>query len=260
MQNSTHLTFKKGLMLLLLVLTGSIFGQVEQKQETTNFLPEGFVIYKEIQGDLNGDDVDDHVVIVKGTEKEKIVINRFDKEVDRNRRGILIYLTEIDKNNLVVENLQCFLSENEDGGAYYAPQLSMEIKEGKLYVDYEHGRYGYWSFIFQYRNSDFELVEYDGNYSSHVIPEEANFDHININFLNKELSIFELSEIGETEQSPENYFEIKETIKVEEAPNGEEITYKTISKKMLIDADVLMKLSEIDCFGDLEGVMWEKID
>lgn len=255
MQYTTHLTMKKWLMLLLLVPTHLIFGQEEQEQNSHDFLPKGYMMYKQIQGDINGDGISDHVIIVKGTDKENIVINRFDKEVDRNRRGILIYLSEIDKNNLVLENLQCFMSENEDGGVYYAPELSIEIKEGKLNIEYKHGRYGSWSYIFQFQNSNFELVEYNEVYRNHGILEEVSFDEVKIDFLRKELSIFELAEIGNTGRifaEDEEIIENKETVKVEEDSDGSQITYKTIFKKISIGVDKMIKLSEIICFKELD--------
>lgn len=62
--------------------------------------------------------------------KEKIVINRFDEKVDRNRRGIIVLLSNIEGFDVAVKNYNCFESENEDGGVYFPPQLSIEIEKG----------------------------------------------------------------------------------------------------------------------------------
>ncbi len=150
-------------------------------------LPKGYKLFDKIQGDLNGDGLDDYVLIIKGTAKENIVVNRFDEEVDRNRRGVLVYLTNNDKTSLATKNLNCFSSENEDGGVYFPPELSITIENGKLYMYYGHGRYGYWKYTFRYQNTDFELIGYDSSatYGS-IVNQETN-----INFLTKKKLIRE---------------------------------------------------------------------
>ena len=40
---------KKILTLLITTLTTMVFGQVEQKQNPTDFLPEGFVVFEKIK-------------------------------------------------------------------------------------------------------------------------------------------------------------------------------------------------------------------
>ena len=83
--------------------------------------------------------------------------------LDRNRRGIMIFFRDGDDYKLVLENRQCFESENEDGGVYFAPELDVGVRKGNLYVHYGHGRYGWWQYTFRYRNSDFELIGYDND-------------------------------------------------------------------------------------------------
>ena len=189
-------------------------------------LPDGYKLFDKIQGDLNNDGKDDYVLIVKGTDKEKIVLNRFEKEVDRNRRGILIYLTSNGKDSLVTKNLSCFLSENEDGGVYFPPELTIYIENGKLYVHYGHGRYGHWKYTFRYQNSDFALIGYDSseNYGPIVNRETS------INFLTKKKFIRENVNEKTLEGGDEIFEETWEDIKTKE----------------------LRKLSEIKDFTDLE--------
>ncbi|MBL0686164.1 hypothetical protein JJQ60_21750 [Aquimarina mytili] len=189
-------------------------------------LPKGYTLFEKIQGDLNGDDLDDYVLIIKGTDKKKIVVNRFDKKVDRNRRGVLVYLTNKDKTILSTENLNCFSSENEDGGVYFPPELSIDIKNGKLYVHYGHGRYGYWKYTFRYQSSDFALIGYDSseNYGP-IINRETS-----INFLTKKKLIRE-NVNQNTEESGDEIFEDNWTD---------------------IDIKDLYRLSEIKDFDELE--------
>ena len=126
-------------------------------------LPHGFILYEKISGDLNGDSINDYVVIIKGTDKSKVIQDEYQGELDRNRRGLLIYLSSNNDFTLATKNLDCFSSENEDGGVYYPPQLSISIKNGKFYVAYEHGRYGYWKYTFRYQQNRFKLIGYDAS-------------------------------------------------------------------------------------------------
>ena len=149
--------------LLLIVVFLFLVNSSCKTQEKTlmDFLPQGYVVYKTHFGDLNKDGQEDCILIIKATNKENIVVNRFDKKVDRNRRGIIVLLKKKHRYQMVVKNDNCFYSENEDGGVYYAPQLSVEIKKGDLIINYEHGRYGSWYYTFRLRNSTFELISYD---------------------------------------------------------------------------------------------------
>lgn len=132
-------------------------------KELINFVPDGYVIYNEIYGDLNNDSVEDCAVMIKGTDTSKIVQDEYypDKKSDLNRRGIIILFKRDDKYELAVKNYDCFSSGNENGGGYYPPELDVYIKKGNLYAHFAHGRYGYWTHTFRYQNSDFELIGYD---------------------------------------------------------------------------------------------------
>lgn len=211
-------------MLLLSTLTTTVFGQVETKQNLSDFLPKGYVIFEKINGDLNKDGTEDLVIIVKGTNKENIVINQFDEKVDHNRRGIIVLFNKKDHYESVLKNYDCFSSENEDGGVYFPPELSIEIKNDNLYAHYAHGRYGYWQFTFRYQNSDFELIGYDESNGGAVIESEKS-----INFLTK-----------------------KKQVKVntnENAEGGDEVFKETWGK---IIVNRLIKLSEIKDFYELD--------
>ena len=197
----------------------------ELTKELTDYIPKGYIAFDTIYGDLNKDGMEDCVLIIKGTDKEKIITDEYRGELDRNRRGILILFTKNNGYELATKNYDCFSSENEDGGVYYAPELDITIEKGKLYVSYAHGRYGYWKYTFRYGNSDFELIGYDSseNYGPIVNRE------ISINFLTKK----KLENVNTNE----------------EAEGGDEIFEE---KWENIAIDNLIKLSEIKDFDTID--------
>jgi len=71
-----------------------------------------------------------------------------------------VLLNSANNYQLALENYDCFSSENEAGGVYFAPELWVKIEKGNLYINYSHGRYGYWSYTFRFQDSDFALIGY----------------------------------------------------------------------------------------------------
>ena len=176
---------KKLAFVVFLVIGTNAFGQAIPKtaKSPTEFVPAGYVVFEEIQGDLNKDDQADHVFIIKETKRANFVKNTFGNEVDRNRRGIIIAFKNNDQYELVLENRDCFSSENEEGGVYFAPELSVSIDKGNLFVLYDHGRYGHWGYNFRYQNADFELIGYDISHNRGPIVERST----SINFMTRRM-------------------------------------------------------------------------
>ena len=210
-------------LLFFLFFTTISFGQTEQKKEIADFLPKDAIIFQKISGDLNKDGIDDCILIIKKTDKSKIIKHEFRGELDRNRRGIIVLLNKKKYYELVVKNYDCFSSENEEGGVYFAPELSVEIKSNKLYVTYGHGRYGYWKYTFRLENTDFQLIGYDETNGGAVINSEKS-----INFLTKK--------------------KIEKVNTNQNAESGNEVFKET---KTNIKVDKLLKLSEIKDFDDI---------
>lgn len=180
---------KKLAFVIFLAIGTNVFGQSKSRvaKSPTEFVPAGYVIFQNIQGDLNGDNQADYVFIIKGTDKDMFVKDEFRGELDRNRRGIIIAIKNDDQYELVLENRNCFSSENEDGGVYFAPELDVYIEKGNLHVNYSHGRYGYWDYQFRYQNSDFELIGYDDSQNRGPIVERST----SINLLTKKIRVKE---------------------------------------------------------------------
>ena len=130
---------------------------------------------------------------------------------------------------LAVKNYDCFSSENEDGGVYYAPELSIEINRGNLYVHYLHGRYGYWKYTFSFQNSSFELIGYDKSDNRGPIVDVVT----SINFLSKKK---------------------QEKVNKNENAEGDDEVFKETWKN--INVVRLIKLSEVKNFDDLDMTVY----
>ena len=202
-----------------------ILGCKVPKSDLFDFIPKGYTEYEKYFGNLNKDGREDCVMLIKKTDTANIVTNRFNKKVDTNRRGIIVLFKNGNDYQLADKNYDCFSSENEDGGIYYPPELRIEIKNEKLYVHYEHGRYGYWKYTFRFHNSNFELIGFDSSSNYGPITNKET----SINFLTKKKLI-------------------KENIN-ENAEGGDEVFNETWSD---IEIENLIKLSEIKDFDELE--------
>jgi hypothetical protein len=180
-----------------------VFGCNAQDIEPSEFIPTGYSEFEKHFGDLNKDGLNDCVLIIKNTDTANIVTNRFDKKVDRNRRGIIVLFKTEKGYQLADINFDCFSSENEDGGVYFPPELGIEIKNNKLYFLYGHGRYGYWKYTFRFQKSNFELIGYDSSSDRGPI----TMSETSINFLTRKKLIKE--NINKNDEGGEENF--KET-------------------------------------------------
>jgi len=156
-----------------------------QNKTIPDFLPEGSVIFKKYNGDLNKDGKEDCIIITKKINEDNIVMNYYDEKVDRNKRGIIVLFKNEAGYDLAAENHDCFSSENEDGGNYFPPGLWIETERGNLIVHYGHGRYGYWRYIFRYNKNDFELIGYDQSENRGPVTQRKT----SINFITKRKQI-----------------------------------------------------------------------
>jgi hypothetical protein len=195
-----------------------------QGKDPLEFCPTGYAVIDKIQGDLNKDGVDDCILMIKEENKSNFEKNSEGTLVDRNRRGIVVLFKTNEKYELALKNYSCFSSENEDGGVYFAPELSMEIKKTNLFVKYSHGRYGFWNYMFRYQNSDFELIGYENEENDGPVVSKKT----SINFLTKKKQI--------------------KTNTNENAEGGDEVFEETWEK---IGLNKLIKLSEVK-FDELD--------
>ena len=198
---------------------------VADKQRITDFIPKGYKLFEKISGDLNKDGLDDCVLIIKATRKDGFERDYEGKLIDRNRRGIIVLFSEEKGYKVAVKNYNCFSSENEDGGVYFAPYLSIDIRNSKLFVHYAHGRYGYWEYCFRYQDSDFMLIGYESFGSQGP----TALGKVSINFLTGVR--YDDDNVNKYDDDAEEKF-VRKVIKLKKEP--------------------LKKLSEIDDFDELE--------
>ncbi len=225
--NPPGLIFMKN-PLLLVILFFTFLGNsrcIAQTKTLNEFIPEGYEIFDRVYGDLNKDNLEDCIIIIKGTDRNNIIKDEYRGELDLNRRGIIVLFNEKEGYELAVKNYDFFSSENEDGGVYYPPELSVNIEKGNLYIHFSHGRYGYWKYTFRFQKSDFELIGYDSSENfGPVIKRQTS-----INFLTKKKLL------------KENLYENAE---------GEDEVFKKTWKD--INVNELIKLSEIQDFNELD--------
>jgi hypothetical protein len=187
-----------------------------------DFIPKGYVLHtyeggffsegwKELKGDLDNDGRVDRVLIIKGTDKSKIVTVEYRGKLDRNRRGIIVLLNKGDYYERAFKNYDCFSSENEDGGVYSDAELGFEIKKGNVIISENHGRYGNWKYTFKLNRTDLELIGFDEieNYGPVVLRE------ISINFLSKK-KLERVNVNAHVEDGKEIFEETWSNIKVEQ--------------------------------------------
>lgn len=197
----------------------------DARKEPAEFVPKGFSVFEKAYGDLNKDGEEDCILIIKKIDKENIITDEHRGKLDRNRRGIIALFKTKEGYELASKNNNCFSSENEEGGAYYAPELMVYAEKGNLNIHYAHGRYGYWKYIFRYQNSDFELIGYED--SSNTGPTVNSTTSINFSTKKK------LTKINTNEN----------------AESGDEVFESTWTA---VTMPKLLRLSEIKDFDELE--------
>jgi len=217
----------KNILLVTLIITSTNSYSAADHNTVSNpvdLIPAGYTVFAKSVGDLNKDKQDDYVFMIKGTDKSEIFHDEQRGDLDRNRRGIIIALKDGANYDLIAKNLDCFSSENEDGGVYFAPELDVGITKGNLDISYGYGRYGYWSYTFRFQHNKFEMIGYDRSEDRGPVIERVT----SINFSTKKMLIEENTNL--------------------DAESGDERFKETWTK---IRADKLIDLEEIHDFDDL---------
>ena len=191
------------------------------------FIPIGYNINEVTYGDLNKDELTDCIITIKKVDAANVIVNDYNWTVDRNRRGIIVLFKQAEGYNLASKNYDCFSSENEDGGVYFAPELWMESKNNNIRIHFSHGRYGYWTYTFRFNGFDFELIGYDASDNRGPVVNRE----VSINFLSKKKLV--RVNINQQAESGEEVFEEK----WEEIQPAETILLSEVVDFDVIDAD-----------------------
>lgn len=201
--------------------------QGSYRMKPSDFIPADCVLYEQIIGDLNNDGLEDYVLIIKGTDNEKILIEENSVNLNRNRRGIIILFKKEKGYELVLKNYDCFSSESEEGSSYFDPELTVSIKKGNLEIEFGHGKHGYWNYTFQHKNDDFELINYFlSNSTGTIIKSETTINYLTQKKLIKtNTNINTKAEFGEEifKEKKENIF-IKKIVKLSEIKDFDEFS------------------------------------
>lgn len=201
------------------------FMKIQTSDKWIDFVPKNFKVQDTVMGDLNNDGLLDILILVKDTDPKYFVIDEYNKPVDRNRRGLIILFKSKNSYDLIANNLSCFYSENEDGGVYFPPELSIEIVKNVINVHFAHGRYGFWTYKFRYQNDDFELIGYDSSSNNGPVV----MSHTSINYstgkkiVKKNINVDAEEDGQEVFETSTTQVKRKQKIKLSEITNIEDL-------------------------------------
>lgn len=125
------------------------------------------------------------LIFVKGNSPQYFEKDDFDstKTYNRNPRGVLLVKNTGFGYKIITQNLDFLDSGEENGGVYFAPELSIGVSQKKLIIDYNHGRYGNWGYEYSFNGNDFIVTKYYLNESYSAITEDVV--KFSINFTEK---------------------------------------------------------------------------
>ena len=141
----------------------------DKLKKPEDFVPKEYEIIEKVVGDLNGDGKKDVVFITRKKDFEQGY-----SSVD----GLFIVFQKSKSYELEMAKPRTILCDMNCGC-----DLSAKIKNGKLYLYPNFGRYGGWVLTFRYKNSRFELIGFDSEERTAGALEKE----ISINFLTKKM-------------------------------------------------------------------------
>lgn len=190
---------KKLAIFLFLIFNSTVFPQEipNSGKDVKDFVPKGWKIFKQAEGDLNKDKKNDVVLIIEDTNSANIFKNESlgNPEINLNLRYLLILfktekgyeLKEINKTFLPTEGSEdtpCLSDPLMDGG--------IEIKNGAIVLALNYWlSCGSWytstnTYTFRYQKNEFELIGFD---SQEFHRASGEMSSVSINFSTKKMSI-----------------------------------------------------------------------
>lgn len=202
---------------VLLLFSYTLIINAQESLNPANFLLENQTITTVVTGDLNKDEIDDYVYLVKGLDPKYVVQSDLMGLVDRNRRGIVILLSNGVDYEIAVQNIGCFSSELEEPGNYYQPELDLIVEGSILKVQFAHGRYGYWRYLFRCQDDAFKLIGYFHCHGGAIVEKEVS---INFSTRKKKVKV----NINENAQGGDEEYQVEwSTFKLENLINLSDI-------------------------------------
>lgn len=136
-----------------------------EQQRTARFIPNGYKLIKKIYGDLNKDGYRDCVLLIKATRKDHIKTDSDGNVIDRNRKGLVVLFYKKGTYQLASKNLNFLMPDKGYKDGNPSDSLSVNIRDGKLYIFYNEKDIGDKSFCFRYQGTDLVLIGADFSFT-----------------------------------------------------------------------------------------------
>lgn len=136
-----------------------------EQQRIARFIPNGYKLIKKIYGDLNKDGYRDCVLLIKATRKDHIKTDSDGNVIDRNRKGLVVLFYKKGTYQLASKNLNFLMPDKGYKDGNPSDSLSVNIRDGKLYIFYNEKDIGDKSFCFRYQGTDLVLIGADFSFT-----------------------------------------------------------------------------------------------
>jgi hypothetical protein len=128
----------------------------QSEKSVKAFIPKGYSMLEDAEGDLNGDGIADKVFVIERNDSNNWMMS---DSVDTYERILVILFREADHYILKDTNSRCILCK-ACGGAFGDPFAGLDIKKRVLTISHYGGSNWRWSFDrkFRYQNDAFYLI------------------------------------------------------------------------------------------------------
>lgn len=144
--------------LILLIATATLYASGRRVQHLRSFLPEHYVVAEEVYGDLNGDGLEDCVLVVQSDSPASAYTDGTIPE------GIVVLINNGNGYAKLTENLGILRKDtmmHQDSGA--ETTLDVKISDGDLLITYSLSQTRRRCFTFRCADTTCTLIAYDGS-------------------------------------------------------------------------------------------------
>lgn len=175
MKNKTELI----LFCALTTCSALVWADTNTKADYQSFIPKNWKVLSKVQGDLNGDQQADMVLIIENTDPINIVKNKFNHKkpanllLNQNERKLLVLFKDAQTYRLIASNSSLPRESNNERPCLIDPLIvdnSPIIQNGQLKITLNYSfRCDSWEvfnniYTFRYQNPSFDLIGYDLHY------------------------------------------------------------------------------------------------